>query len=60
MSTRYTVRDWRNDRSALSVPWPVDDEKHRWWLVPQNMSQDEYVTYWRMEWGHDAKPYGII
>ncbi len=41
-------------------PWPVDDPKHRWWFVPQDLSQDEYITYWRMDWGHDAKPHGII
>jgi len=41
-------------------PWPTDDPKHRWWLVPQGLSQADYITYWRMEWGHDAKPYGII
>lgn len=41
-------------------PWPNDDKKHRWWDVPQNLSQDEYIAYWRLEWGHNADPFGIV
>jgi hypothetical protein len=43
-----------------SVPWPSDDPSHQWWQVPQNLSQDEYITYWQLEWGHDAKPFGVV
>jgi ribosomal protein L37AE/L43A len=40
--------------------WPAEDTAHQWWHVPQNLSQEEYITYWSLEWGHDAKPFGIV
>lgn len=46
--------------AGSAKPWPVDDKMHRWWDVPQNLSQDEYLAYWRLEWGHDASPFGIV
>lgn len=40
--------------------WPIDNPKHVWWNVPQNLGQSEYLAYWRLEWGYDAQPFGIL